>query len=67
MKVLLTPEAEGDLEGIGDRIAEGNPARAATYVRELRERATRIGVFPHAGPPRPKWGEGIRIVVYEST
>jgi plasmid stabilization system protein ParE len=23
MKVLLTPEAEADLEGIGDRIAEG--------------------------------------------
>jgi toxin ParE1/3/4 len=45
MKVLLTPEAEADLEGIGDRIAEGNPGRAVTYVRELRERASRIGGF----------------------
>ena len=43
MKVLLTPEAEADLEGIGDRIAEGNPARAVTYVRELRERAPENG------------------------
>ena len=64
MKVRLTPEAKADLEGIGDRIAERNPARAVTYVRELRERATRIGEFPHAGPARPQWGEGIRIVVY---
>lgn len=64
MKVRLTPLAEADLEGIGDRIAERNPARAVTYVRELRERATRIGEFPHAGPPRPQWGEGIRVAVH---
>jgi plasmid stabilization system protein ParE len=64
MKVLLTPEAEVDLEGIGDRIADRNPARAVTYVRELRDRAKRIGEFPHAGPPRPQWGEGIRIAVH---
>jgi toxin ParE1/3/4 len=64
MKVRLTPEAEVDLEGIGDRIAERDPARAVTYVRELRERANRVGEFPHAGPPRPQWGEGIRIAVH---
>jgi toxin ParE1/3/4 len=64
MKVRLTPEAKADLEGIGDRIAERNPARAVTYVGELRERALRIGEFPHAGPPRPQWGEGIRIAVH---
>jgi toxin ParE1/3/4 len=38
--------------------------RAVTYVGELRERARRIGEFPHAGPPRPQWGEGIRIAVH---
>jgi|SRR5262245_36013299 toxin ParE1/3/4 len=64
MKVRLTPEAKADLEDIGDRIAERNPARAVTYVRELRERAFRIGEFPHAGPPRPRWGENIRIAVH---
>ena len=64
MKVRLTPEAKADLEDIGDRIAERNPARAVTYVQELRERATRIGEFPHAGPSRPQWGEGIRIAVH---
>jgi toxin ParE1/3/4 len=64
MKVRLTPEAEADLEGIGDKIAERNAARAVTYVRELQERCLRIAEFPHAGPPRPQWGEGIRIAIH---
>ena len=64
MTVRLTPEAESDLEGIGDKIAEHNPARAVTYVQEMRERCYRIGEFPHAWPPRPQWGEGIRITVH---
>jgi toxin ParE1/3/4 len=64
MRVRLTPLAEADIEGIGDRIAERNPARAVTYVRELRGRCLSIGEFPHAGPPRPQWGEGVRIAVH---
>src|SRR5947207_9386812 len=64
MKVRLTPEAEADLEGIGDKIAERNAARAVTYVRELRERCLGIAEFPHAGPPRPQWGEDIRIAIH---
>lgn len=64
MKVRLTPEAQADLEGIGDRIAGRNPARAVSYIRELRERCLRIGEFPHGGPPRPQWGEDIRIAVH---
>jgi plasmid stabilization system protein ParE len=46
MKVHLTPEAKADLEDIGDRITKRKPARAVTYLQELRERATRIGEFP---------------------
>jgi toxin ParE1/3/4 len=64
MKVRLTPEAEADLEGIGDKIAERNPARAVAYVRELRERCVRVGDFPHAWPPRQQWGEDVRITVH---
>ena len=64
MNVRLTPRAEADLEGIGDKIAERKPARAVNYVRELRERCARVGEFPHAGPPRPQWGEGVRIAVH---
>lgn len=64
MKARLTPQAEDDLEEIGDRIALRNPARAVSFVRELRERAKRIAEFPNAGPPRPLWGEGIRIAIH---
>ena len=27
-------------------------------------RCLRIAEFPHAGPPRPQWGEGIRIAIH---
>ncbi len=64
MKARLTPQAENDLEEIGDRIALRNPARAVSFVRELRERANRIAEFPHAGPPRPFWGDDIRIAIH---
>ena len=64
MKVRLTPQAEADLEEIGDRIAQRNPIRAISFVREIRELCLRIGDFPHAGGPRPQWGEGVRIRVH---
>ena len=38
MIIVLTREAEHDLEQIGDYIALDNPHRALSFVRELRER-----------------------------
>jgi plasmid stabilization system protein ParE len=38
MRVLLSPAAERDLEAIGDYIAEDNPARALTFIGEIRRR-----------------------------
>ncbi|MGH6816843.1 MAG: type II toxin-antitoxin system RelE/ParE family toxin [Hyphomicrobiaceae bacterium] len=64
MRVKVTSRAETDLDEIGERIAERNPLRAITFVQELRQRCSRIADLPHAGSPRPQWGEGIRIVVY---
>jgi toxin ParE1/3/4 len=62
--VRFTPEARADLREIALRIADRNPVRALTYVDEIEARANRIGEFPHAGPPRAQWGEGIRIAVH---
>jgi plasmid stabilization system protein ParE len=47
MIVVITADAETDLERIGDAIAQHNPARAITFVRELR-RKCEIGaiLFP---------------------
>jgi toxin ParE1/3/4 len=36
MRVVISPLAERDLEAIGDYIAEDNPARALSFVAELR-------------------------------
>jgi toxin ParE1/3/4 len=38
MIVVITSAAEADLEAIGDWIGEDNPARALTFVQELRHR-----------------------------
>jgi toxin ParE1/3/4 len=64
MPVRFTLEARSDLREIALRIADRNPVRAFTYVDEIEARALRVGEFPHAGPPRPQWGEGIRIAVH---
>ena len=58
--VLLTPEAERDLEEIVDYIATDNPARALSFVQEIRDRCIRIGAAPLAHVARPEVGEGIR-------
>jgi plasmid stabilization system protein ParE len=51
--VRLAGEAEADLEAIGDRIAQDDPARAASFVRELRKRCLGLGRFPKRFPLVP--------------
>lgn len=58
--VLITPEAERDLEDIADYIAADNPARALSFVQEIRDRCTKIGAAPLAHVARPELGDGIR-------
>lgn len=48
MKVLITAEAEPDLEAIGDYIARDNPARALSFVRELYQLCLDIADMPQA-------------------
>jgi toxin ParE1/3/4 len=50
VKVIFTNEALQNLRDIGDYIAEDNPSRALTFVRELREKALGIGRMPRAYP-----------------
>jgi toxin ParE1/3/4 len=60
----FTPEAYADLRAIALHIAADNPVRALGYVAKIEERCKRIAEFPNAGPPRPEWGDGVRIAVH---
>jgi toxin ParE1/3/4 len=65
MIVELTAAAETDLEIIGDYIARDNPARAASFVRELYRSCLDIADMPEAWPVVPRHERhGIRRRVY---
>ena len=48
MQLRFSRRAEADLEEITAYIARDNPARAVTYVRELREHCRGLLTFPEA-------------------
>jgi toxin ParE1/3/4 len=63
MRVEFSRWVEGDLEAIGDFIAEDNPRRAVTFIREIRHKIERIGRQPLLYQLRPEIGEGARLAV----
>ena len=65
MRLVLTRAAEADLERIGDHIAKDSPARALSFVGELRERVFGLLADPHAFPLVPRYESlGIRRRVH---
>lgn len=61
MKVVLTAEAFGDLERIGDYIARDNPVRARSFVKELIDKAQQLGDLPQGFPLVPRYAHlGVR-------
>jgi len=65
MKLYFAGPAESDLETIGDWIAQDNPARALTFVRELRTACATIADMPEACPLVPRYERhGIRRKVH---
>jgi toxin ParE1/3/4 len=65
MIVVLTAEAEADLEQIADYIAADNPMRALSFVGELRELCERLAEIPKGFPLVPRYEHvGIRRRVY---
>jgi toxin ParE1/3/4 len=60
MRVTVSPLAERDLESIGDYIAEDSPAKAVSFIAELRAQCARIAKSPLAYRARPELAEGIR-------
>lgn len=65
MKVLITAEAEADLEAISDYIARDNPQRAQSFLRELYQLCLEIADMPQAWPVVPRYEQhGIRRRVH---
>lgn len=61
MIVHISAEAEHDLEAIGDYIARGNPARAISFLRELREQCRGLAEMPQRFPLVPRYeAAGVR-------
>lgn len=64
MRLEFQPQAERDLEGIGDYIAQDNARRAISFLQELRPQCRKIMMAPQAYRPSPELGEGIRSCAY---
>jgi len=55
MIVHITAEAEYDLEMIGDYIARDNPARALSFLHELRSKCLGLADMPERFPFVPRY------------
>jgi toxin ParE1/3/4 len=53
MRAHFTPQAEIDLEEIGDQIALDNSRRAVSFIREMQQRCEEIAEGPHHYVVRP--------------
>lgn len=61
MIVELSVEAEDDLERIGDHIARDNPARAISFLGELRAKCLGLANFPERFALVPRYEDhGLR-------
>lgn len=61
MIVYLSAEAEQDLERIADYIALDNPARAVSFLQELRRKCLALADMPERFPLVPRYeASGVR-------
>jgi toxin ParE1/3/4 len=63
-KLLLSPRAEADLVDIGSYIADDNPARAMSFILELRDFMQKVAANPFIGRPRDDLRMGLRSVPF---
>ena len=63
MLVELSSFIESDLEAIADYIAQDNPMRAVSFIREIGEELRLVGQNPLLYQLRPEIGEDARLAV----
>lgn len=65
MKLVFTEEARRDLLGIGDWIAQDSPARALSFVGELRAHCLTLLDQPRSHRLVPRWeAMGVRRAIH---
>ena len=63
MRVELSSFVEGDLDVIADYIAQDNPTRSVSFLREIRAQIRAVGQNPLLYQLRPEIGDGARMAV----
>jgi plasmid stabilization system protein ParE len=63
MRLELSSYVEGDLEEMAEWIAQDNPRRAVSFIREIRDAIRKIGEGPLLYQLRPEIGEDARMAV----
>ena len=64
MRVVLSNATEDDLQEIGDFIAKDNPARALSFIGELKSKCLALSYSAGIGTARPELGDGIRMLTH---
>jgi toxin ParE1/3/4 len=64
MGAHFTPQAEIDLEEIGDFIALDNAKRAVSFIREISQHCEKIADGPLRYVARPDLGDAVRICAH---
>lgn len=64
VRMQLTPQAERDMDAIAAFTAANDPGRAASLVRELRQKCRDIARNPRGYQALPELGEGIRLCAH---
>jgi toxin ParE1/3/4 len=63
MRIELSSFVASDLDTIADYIAQDNPTRALSFLREIRAQIVAIGQNPLLYRLRPEIGEEVRLAV----
>jgi len=63
MRVEFSSLVEGDLDAIADYIAQDNPTRAVSFLREIGAQIHTVGQNPLLYQLRPEIGEGARMAI----
>lgn len=63
-RLVITPLAERDIEGIADYISHDSPSRALTFITGLREQCERIAGNPLGYRRRPELGKALHSCTY---